>query len=37
VVWKLSNTLDARFCVRAVHRAIAQHGTPENLNTDQGS
>jgi len=34
--WELSNTLDASFCIRAVERAIAQHGTPEIFNTDQG-
>lgn len=34
--WELSNTLDASFCVEALHRAlhIAQ---PEIMNTDQGS
>lgn len=34
--WELSNTLDASFCVRAVQRAMAQHGKPEIFNTDQG-
>ena len=34
--WELSNTLDASFCVRAVQRAMAQHGSPEIFNTDQG-
>jgi putative transposase len=34
--WELSNTLDARFCARAMQRAIAEHGTPEIVNTDQG-
>ena len=34
--WELSNTLDASFCVRAVQRAMAQHGQPEIFNTDQG-
>jgi putative transposase len=37
LAWELSNTLDATFCVRAVQRAIAVHGAPEILNTDQGS
>lgn len=37
LAWELSNTLDARFCVRAVQRAIAAHGVPEIFNTDQGS
>jgi putative transposase len=34
--WELSNTLDARFCARAMQRAITQYGTPEIVNTDQG-
>ena len=37
LAWELSNTLDASFCVRAVARALAEHGTPEIFNTDQGS
>ena len=37
LAWELSNTLDASFCVRAVQRALAAHGTPEIFNTDQGS
>lgn len=36
LTWELSNTLDASFCVRAVARAIAEHGVPEIFNTDQG-
>ncbi len=36
LAWELSNTLDAGFCVRAVARAIAEHGVPEIFNTDQG-
>jgi putative transposase len=34
--WEPSNTLDAGFCVRAMQRAIAQHGVPQIVNTDQG-
>lgn len=34
--WRLSNTLDADFCVDALHEAISLHGTPEIFNTDQG-
>jgi hypothetical protein len=30
-----SNTIDARFCVQAVARAMAEHGVPEIFNTDQ--
>lgn len=36
LAWDLSNTLDARFCVEAVQRAIAQYGVPKIFNTDQG-
>jgi putative transposase len=36
LAWELSNTLDASFCVRAVARAVAEHGVPEIFNTDQG-
>ena len=36
LAWELSNTLDARFCVAAVQRALARHGPPEIFNTDQG-
>ena len=36
LAWELSNTLDATFCVRALERALAEHGTPEIFNTDQG-
>jgi putative transposase len=35
--WRLSNTLDASFCVEALEEAIAKHGKPEIMNTDQGS
>jgi len=34
--WELSNTLDASFCARAMQRALAAHGVPEIVNTDQG-
>ena len=34
--WERSNTLDASFCVRALVRALAEHGTPDIFNTDQG-
>jgi putative transposase len=36
VAWRLSNTLDLSFCVSAA-AALAQFGTPEIFNTDQGS
>jgi putative transposase len=35
--WRLSNTLDADFCVRALEDALARYGRPEIFNTDQGS
>lgn len=35
--WKLSNTLDAGFCVAALEEAIAVWGVPSIFNTDQGS
>jgi len=34
--WKLSNTLDADFCVEALEEALRK-GSPEIFNTDQGS
>ncbi len=36
VAWKLSNTLDADFCLRALEEALGK-GRPEVFNTDQGS
>ena len=35
--WRLSNTLDARFCVDALHEALERDGPPEIFNSDQGS
>jgi putative transposase len=35
--WRLSNTLEADFCVEALREAIAKHGVPEIFNTDQGT
>ena len=35
--WRLSNTMDASFCVAALDNALARHGRPEIFNTDQGS
>lgn len=35
--WRLSNTMDAAFCVAALDDALARHGRPEIFNTDQGS
>jgi len=35
--WRLSNTMDADFCVAALEEALEKHGSPEIFNTDQGS
>lgn len=35
--WRLSNTMDTRFCVEALEEALALYGTPDIFNTDQGS
>jgi putative transposase len=37
LAWRLSNTLDASFCVEALKEAISRYGCPEIFNTDQGS
>ena len=37
LAWRLSNTMDARFCVEALNDALARYGRPEIFNTDQGS
>lgn len=37
LAWRLSNTLDASFCVEALDEAIRVYGAPEIFNTDQGS
>ena len=35
--WRLSNTLDSRFCVEALYDALKRFGCPEIFNTDQGA
>lgn len=35
--WRLSNSMEADFCVEALKEAIAWHGAPEIMNSDQGS
>jgi putative transposase len=35
--WRLSNSMTADFCIEALEAAIRDYGTPEILNTDQGS
>jgi len=37
LAWRLSNSMDADFCVEALKEALAKYGTPEIFNTDQGS
>jgi len=32
---RLSNTLDARFCVQALREALSRYGKPDIFNTDQ--
>ncbi len=34
--WRLSNTLDTRFCVEALKEALFKYGAPEIFNSDQG-
>ena len=34
--WRLSNTLEADFCVQALEAAIQDYGYPQIFNTDQG-
>jgi putative transposase len=36
LTWRISNTLEADFCVEALNEAIAKYGTQEIINTDQG-
>ena len=37
LAWRVSNTLDTRFCVEALEEALEMYGNPEIFNTDQGS
>jgi len=37
LAWRVSNTLDAAFCVEALEEALARYGAPQIFNTDQGS
>lgn len=36
LAWRLSNTMDTRFCIDALDEALARYGAPRILNTDQG-
>jgi len=35
--WRLSNTLEADFCVEALREAVGKYGVPDVFNTDQGT
>ena len=35
--WRLSNTLDAAFCIEALEEVLGRYEAPEIFNTDQGS
>ena len=35
--WKISNSLDAAFCIEALEEALMVYGFPEIFNTDQGT
>jgi putative transposase len=37
LAWRLSNTMEAEFCVEVLEDALAKHGKPGIFNTDQGS
>ena len=37
LAWRLSNTMEADFCVAALEEALARYATPEIFNTDQGA
>jgi putative transposase len=37
LAWRLSNTMEASFCIDAVEEALAKHACPQVFNTDQGS
>ncbi len=35
--WRVSNSMEADFCIEALEEALAKYGQPEIFNTDQGS
>ena len=37
LAWRVSNSMDADFCVDALEEAISRHGAPDIFNTDQGA
>lgn len=36
LAWRLSNTMDADFCIEALQEAMARFGRPVIFSTDQG-
>jgi len=37
LAWRVSNSMDADFCVEALEEAISRYGAPDIFNTDQGA
>jgi putative transposase len=37
LAWRVSNTMDAEFCIEVLEEALARFARPEIFNTDQGS
>jgi putative transposase len=37
LAWRLSNSMDASFCIEALAEALDRYGSPDLFNTDQGS
>jgi transposase InsO family protein len=37
LLWRVSITMEAAFCVETLEHALARHGKPDIVNTDQGS
>ena len=35
--WRISNVMDADFCIEALQETLNRYGTPEIFNSDQGS
>jgi putative transposase len=34
--WRISNSMDASFCVDCLEEALIDHGKPDMFNSDQG-
>lgn len=37
LIWSVSNSMDGQWCKKTLEEGIDNHGTPEIVNTDQGS